>query len=332
MTNRERFQRVMRFEPVDRLPVFEWAPWWDKTLERWYKEGLPRHLTDGFDIRNYFGQDAHRQYWIPTRKPTCPPPAGHGLGIVKDMDDYQAVKEYLYPDVPFDKDLVKSWAIKQKKGDLIVWISLDGFFWWPRVLLGIERHLLAFYDQPEVLHAINSDLLAFQLRTIDTFCDICVPDFMTFAEDMSYNHGPMLSKTQFDEFLAPYYRKIVPILHERGIIPFVDTDGDVTKPVSWYEDVGILGFLPLERMAGVDVNLLRQEHPRLRMIGAFDKTVMHLGEERIREEFERLLPVMRSGGFVPSVDHQTPPEVSLSDYLLWVRILKEYSVKACSVC
>ena len=29
----------------------------------------------------------------------------------------------------------------------------------------------------------------------------------------------------------------------------------------------------------------------------------------------RLLPVIRTGGFIPSVDHQTPPAVSLEDYL-----------------
>jgi uroporphyrinogen-III decarboxylase len=64
------------------------------------------------------------------------------------------------------------------------------------------------------------------------------------------------------------------------------------------------------------------------MIGAFDKTVMHLGEARMRQEFERLLPVMRSGGYIPSVDHQTPPEVSLEDYRLYVRLLKEYAQMA----
>jgi uroporphyrinogen-III decarboxylase len=151
---------------------------------------------------------------------------------------------------------------------------------------------------------------------------------MTFAEDMSYNHGPMLSKAQFDEFLAPYYRRITYSLQERGITVFLDTDGDVTKPVSWYEEVGIQGFLPLERMAGVDVNQLRRDHPQLRMLGAYDKTVMHLGEERIRREFERLLPAMRQGGYIVSVDHQTPPEVSLDDYRLWLRLLCEYCEKA----
>ena len=93
-------------------------------------------------------------------------------------------------------------------------------------------------------------------------------------------------------------------------------------------DVGIQGCLPLERMAGVDVNFLRQKHPDLRMIGAFDKTVMHLGEDRMRQEFERLLPVMRGGGFIPSVDHQTPPTVSIEDYRLYTRLLREYCLKA----
>ncbi|NLG26297.1 MAG: hypothetical protein GX557_00165, partial [Chloroflexi bacterium] len=60
---------------------------------------------------------------------------------------------------------------------------------------------------------------------------------------------------------------------------------------------------------------------------AFDKTVMHQGEKAMRAEFERLLPTMRTGGFVPSVDHQTPPDVSLDTYRVYLRLLREYAVK-----
>jgi hypothetical protein len=34
---------------------------------------------------------------------------------------------------------------------------------------------------------------------------------------------------------------------------------------------------------------------------------------------------VRTGGFLPSVDHQTPPEVSLNDYRLFLRLLDEYT-------
>ena len=60
---------------------------------------------------------------------------------------------------------------------------------------------------------ISGDVLCltcdYNLRTLDAFCkQVCVPQFMTIAEDMSYNHGPMLSKELFDEFLAPYYKPL----------------------------------------------------------------------------------------------------------------------------
>ena len=91
----------------------------------------------------------------------------------------------------------------------------------------------------------------------------CVPTFMTIAEDMSYNHGPMISKRTFDEFVAPYYRALLPRLQECGIPLFMDTDGDVTLLVPWLEELGVQGVLPLERQAKVDGLKLHRQFPRL---------------------------------------------------------------------
>jgi hypothetical protein len=329
-TVRSRFVKVLRGEmPEDRLPVTEWATWWDKTIERWRGEGLPREL-DWHGVKTYLDIDMDYQCWFAQMGEGAAPIEGAPPGAwIRDMADYERLRERLYPDpTPFDRHYWRERAEIQARGDAVIWISLSGFFWWPRVLLGIEPHLYAFYDQPELMHRINDDQVAYMLRCLDQFCAICVPDFMTFGEDMSYNHGPMISKEQFDEFIAPYYRRVVPRLKELGIAVLVDSDGDVTKLIPWQESVGIEGILPLERMAGVDVNRIRKDHPQWKMIGAYDKMVMHLGEEAIRAEFERLLPAMRSSRFIPSVDHQTPPNVSLTDYHLYLKLLREYAAKA----
>ncbi len=329
LSNRDRFNRVLRFQPVDRLPVIEWAGWWDKTITRWHGEGLPEELTDAFEIRRWFGLDDLQQEWFPATLPDCPVPPNGRRHWIEDGVGYDDLRPWLFPDpVPFDREKARAWAAAQQAGDLVVWITLNGFFWFPRGQFGIEGHLYAFHDHPDVMHQMNEDLLAYNLRILDQYCEYLTPDFMTVAEDMSYNHGPMISETMFDEFLAPYYRRLIPALQERGILPLVDTDGDITDLVPWMRKVGIRGFLPLERMAGVDVNQLRRDYPDLLMIGGFDKTVMHCGEERMREEFERLLPAMRAGGFIPSCDHQTPPGVSLEDYRLYLRLLREYAERA----
>jgi uroporphyrinogen-III decarboxylase len=175
---------------------------------------------------------------------------------------------------------------------------------------------------------MNNDLADYHIGILRKMAKVCKPTFMTFAEDMSYNHGPMLSRPLFDEFLAPYYRRVVPVLEELGIMPIVDTDGDVTEMIPWLEQVGIKGVLPLERQAGVDAAKIRELFPRFCMIGHFDKIIMPSGEKAMRNEFERLLPVMKLGGYIPSVDHQTPPGVSLDTYRCYVSLLKEYCGKA----
>jgi hypothetical protein len=318
----------MHFKPVDRLPRWEWAMWWDKTIERWHKEGLPPHLkfNDVFGISQHFGLDPYMQFWFSTTEATIEATQHHVEGIVANMDDYLKVKPRLYPDHSGAIESMRLWAERQKKGQVVVWATLEGFFWFPRTLMDIEKLSYAFYDQPELVHAINRDLLEFNVNLVRQMARVCVPTFMTLAEDMSYNHGPMISKNTFDEFLAPYYRKLIPLLEELNIIPIVDTDGDVTAMVPWLQDVGIAGVLPLERQAGVDGMLLREKFPRLRMVGHFDKMVMNQGREAIRREFERLCPLMRTGGFIPSVDHQTPPGVSLEQYHSYLQLLQEYSV------
>ena len=327
MAPRERFRRLMSFRPVDRLPVIEWAPWWDQTIRRWHGEGLPEDLTDPVDIQRHFGLDTVRSFWVPSRGPGTPKPPHHGAGIVADEAGYERILPELYPPGP-DEAALRRWADEQRRGETVLWMVFDGFFWYPRTLFGIERHFYAFYDRPALLHRMNADLVAHQRRVLDAVLEICTPDFMTFAEDMSYNHGPMISRGLFDEFMAPYYRRIVPRLHDAGVRVFIDSDGDVTDLVDWLVGVGAEGFLPLERMAGVDVAEVRRRWPELRIIGGYDKTVMHRGEAAVRAEFERLLPTMRTGGFAASVDHQTPPGVSLAQYRQYVEIFREYAARA----
>ena len=315
----------MNFQPVDRYPAWEWAMWWDETIARWHREGLPASLkfSQVFEISEYFGLDPYMQFWFSTTEATIEATQHHVEGVVSNMDDYRRIKPRLFPDHSRSIEGMRPWAQRQQRGEAVVWCTLEGFFWFPRTLMGFNQLMLAFVDQPELLHTINRDLLEFNLRLFDQIERTCVPTFMTVAEDMSYNHGPMISKRMFDQFVAPYYRELIPRLQERNIIPIVDTDGDVTMLVPWLQELGVRGVLPLERQAGVDGMALRERYPDLLMVGHYDKMVMTRGEEAMRAEFDRLRPLMKKGGFIPSVDHQTPPGVSLEQYRVYLRLLKE---------
>ena len=324
MNHVERFRALMNFQPVDRLPKWEWAMWWDQTIARWHGEGLPKNLTSVFDIHEHFGLDPYIQYWFSTTDPTIEATQHHVEGMVSNIDDYLRLRPQLLPDHGASIQGMAPWFARQQAGGAVVWITLEGYFWFPRTLMGFEKLMYAYYDQPELIHRMNGDLLAFNLRILDQIAKLGRPTFLTVAEDMSYNNGPMVSRAICDEFLTPYYRKMLARVKEMQMLTVVDTDGDVTKLVPWLQDIGVEGVLPLERQAGVDGMQLRQEFPRLRLIGHYDKMVMTKGEAAMRTEFERLRPLMKTGGFIPSVDHQTPPGVSLEQYRVYRRLLDEY--------
>jgi hypothetical protein len=325
MNHVERFRALMNFQDTDRLPRWEWAMWWDKTIERWHGEGLPADMTDIFDIHDYFGLDPYKQYWFSTTDPTIEAEQHHVEGIVSDMDDYLKHRVHLFPDHGEAIEGMQPWFERQKRGDAVVWITLEGFFWFPRTLMGFTKLMLAFHDQPELLHTINRDLLAFNMDLLNRIDRIGQPVFMTIAEDMSYNKGPMISRELMDRFLSPYYAKLLERVKEMKMVTIVDTDGDVTHLVPWLRDNGVEGVLPLERQAGVDGMALRREFSDLRMVGHYNKMVMKHGEAPMRREFERLVPLMETGGFIPSVDHQTPPGVPLENYPIYLRLLDEFT-------
>ena len=327
ITNRERFRAMMDFKPVDRMPVIEPFNWWTLTLDRWRNEGLP----EGVNPVEFFGLDPHHQKWIGP-SPDDNPESDDGEWNVDSFESYNHVKKYLYPAIAFDRNEIEAVKPRSLNGEIFTWITVEGFFWFPRVLFGIERHLTAFYEQPELMHAINKDLLAYNKRVISEYCEIFIPDWMTFAEDMSFNTGSMISHGLINEFMRPYYLELIAHARNCGIsYIFIDTDGKHYDIVSlFHEEIGIDGFVPIERNAGMDLNVLREKYPRLRMIGGFRKLAMAGSERDLVDEFEIALPAIKTGGIVLGCDHQTPPQVSLENYKRYVRCLREYASRAYS--
>ena len=329
MNKREIFDAyfVRHNKHIERMPLIEYAPYWDQTLERWYAEGLDNALEPD-RIQALMGLDP---LWYTTIDPGGEgwkePP--HGAPVIYSEEEYEALLPCIYPADPFEKvrDFVLARKEESDRGDYLFELNLNGFFWWPRTLLGIENHLVAFYEQPELYHRICRDLLTYNITAVKRFLEQASPAFILLGEDMSYNHGPMIGKAMWDEFLKPYYLAFLKEMKALGQTVIYDSDGMVESILPWLVECGFDGILPLERMAGVDINRLTEQYPTFKFIGGFDKTVMKDGEEAMRREFERIYPAMKRGCYVPCVDHQTPPDVSLENYRIYLRLLREYATK-----
>ena len=113
-----------------------------------------------------------------------------------------------------------------------------------------------------------------------------------FAEDMSYNNGPMLSYDMFKSFLTPYYQQVIPHIKKWGVPVLIDSDGDTypaecdqapDDPASWsppsearnlilsrIASVAQLAWSAPESLGGLTVSytILRSEDPAAFLIGS----------------------------------------------------------------
>lgn len=302
---------LIKGNPVEALPRIEMMPYYDATISRWRAEGLPDSAQTQAELQNYFGLNRLDFF------PVWPDLDGTGCREkIGATDDYHVVRAALY-----DLDKVRSRMDDYRcaldvveAADGIMWITLHGFFWHPRDLFGVAEHMLMFYDQPELMHDVNKALLEFNIGAVRMIYETGVPAIVCVSEDMAYKSGSMISREMFDEFLAPYHEALLAEMKQEFCVAALDSDGEVSEVTGWFAGLGYDCINPLERQTGMDLIALREANPGIAFMGGYNKLVMSRGKEAIEAEWASLEPLFRKGKFLPAVDHQTPPEVSLEDY------------------
>jgi hypothetical protein len=253
-----------------------------------------------------------------------------GKGCVETVGDfdrlleYSAAMEQQYLRAEDLESVYGPYRAGHERGDFSVRVNIMGFFFSPRELTGIENHLYAFYDMPELLHRISEHILKFYLTHLTKLLAILPADVLYLSEDLSGKNGPMISPAHFEQFIGDYYRKLFPVLRKAGVrYIFVDTDGDFTALIGNFIAAGVDGFLPMDVNAGMDIVAVRRDYPKLRFIGGYNKLVVAQGSEAIDAEFRRIMPVVEQGGYIVGCDHQLPPETPLENYQYYIKRLAD---------
>ena len=240
---------------------------------------------------------------------------------VATPDDWPEVRRRLVAAIPerYPPDLderIAQW--RQRDCPLILGrnCAANGFYWRAREFMGTEALSFAWYDHPKLMHAIAEFFADFVIETARPVLERVQVDYFVLNEDMSMKGGPLLSPATFRQFIFPHLRRMVDFFRSHGTRYFaVDTDGDPTLLVPLLMDAGVDTLWPIERAAGISPQGLRRRFGKgLRLWGGVDKRVLPRGPEAIRAHLRELIPLVEEGGFIPTVDHTVPPDVSWDDF------------------
>jgi uroporphyrinogen decarboxylase len=191
-----------------------------------------------------------------------------------------------------------------------------GFYWRARELMGTENLSYAWYDYPELMHEMMEMIADFLIEVSRPVLEKIQVDFFVFNEDLSMKGGPLLGPETYRTFIFPHMKRVVDFLRKHGTrYVAVDSDGDPTVIIPLFMEAGVDTIWPIERASEVSPQTWRRKFGKsLRLWGGVDKRELTKGPAAIRAHLREFIPLIEEGGFIPTVDHTVPPDVSWDNF------------------
>jgi len=338
---------------TDRAPFPWWlgfAPW-GQTADRWRKEGGPDDVAMFFGFEPLFAS-APLEYGafphFPSRElsrdsefvvttdyrgltvrnrtdgMSMPEWIGHPVKSRSDWERYKA--ERLQPRL--DERTAGLAAFVESLRGVGTAVQVGAFPWGMygtmRDLLGTEESLLAFYDDPDMVHDMMDTLTSLWLGLYEKVAARIHIHNIHIWEDMSGKQGSLISPALMEEFMMPCYDRIAAFAAKYGVETIsVDSDGRVDEVLAVCVRHGVNAFMPFEAQAGCDVEEFGRNYPKLGLMGGLDKRALAAGKPEMHHELDRAERLLARGGWIPGFDHLIPPDVPWANYRYFVEQLKK---------
>ena len=342
MTDLQRLTNMVLGKPVDR-GIFAGEGLLAETPRRWRKEGMPEDYDFGYDFAYHEGLGinmGHLPAWqeevIEDEGPTELVRDANGIvkrrwkdqsGMpefisfpVSGRESWREVRQRLEADAP--GRFPDNWperVERLKLTDKMITFGgtyVGGFFGYLRELCGDDIYYL-FYDDP----ALVEEMLEFQADRLIALIEpiaqagVRIDEFFVW-EDMCYKNGPLIGPDRFRELIVGPMTRTVDAAKRCGAkIVNVDSDGNIEKLIPLWLEAGVNMLHPFEVAAGMDVVAIKRQYgDRLVVRGGIDKRELAKDFAAIDREMQRVQPAYDLGGYIPTVDHAVPHDVSWDNF------------------
>ncbi|MHB0935654.1 MAG: uroporphyrinogen decarboxylase family protein [Armatimonadota bacterium] len=355
MTDRERFNNQMHYQPVDRCFNMEFG-YWEENFHEW-SIFTENGITNNWEADQFFNFDHFAGIGgCVDLNPPFPSERvgetattyiimnGDGLTAEVPKDGHDTIPHYIKATIvtPDDWKKVKEERFRRddparkvdvealKKAhpptrDYPLGVGCGSMIGRVRDMLTFEGLAYTLYDYPEML----ADMVETRCLLVEDFLDQVLGqldfDYASGWEDICFKNGPIVSLPFFNEVVVPCYERIGKKLHAHGIdIWFTDCDGDVRPLLPGFLKAGINCLFPFEvNGCAHPAELLNEWGKDLRIMGGVDKIELGKGPTAIKAYMETLVPLVERGGYIPFCDHRCPPNVKPEDYLYYLDLKEQ---------
>jgi len=340
MTTKERVKRMFLHQEADRVPILDFP--WAGTVRRWKREGMP----EGVEWEDYFGADKFATIQ-PDTSPRYPVEIlsenersyvqTSAWGVTqRHFKEEDSTPEFLDYKV-INRDEWEKCKIRmlEDDGTRINWDYLKGnypkwqaegrwirgIFWFGfdvahSHMMGTENHLIAMYEDPELVMDMYNTFLDCSIRQFEKIWDAGYRfDTMWWYDDMGYKGTTFFSNELYRELLKPVHKRAVDWAHNRGIFAELHSCGNIMTRIDDLVDIGVDALNPIEVKAGMEPLTLKEKYGDKLAFHGGTNALMWSNRDEIIEIIREIVPVMKeNGGYIFSSDHSIPNSVSLETF------------------
>lgn len=192
------------------------------------------------------------------------------------------------------------------------WYFFFERFWSIR---SMEDALTDFYEEPEAVHALFSRLADFYVRMVERCHDELHLDGIFTSDDLGTQQSTFFSPAIFDEFFAPYYKRVIDRVHELGMHFWLHTCGNIEAFLPKFIELGIDVIHPIQKYTMDERHIAETYGDRITIWSGFDvqQTIPYGTPEDVRREVRHLIDAYtrRDGRFMLTLGNGATPDTPL---------------------
>jgi uroporphyrinogen decarboxylase len=310
LTSKERIQRIINHQPVDRIGLFE--VFWREARERWAAEG---HLAAPEVASDHFGLDMRRTGGEVT-------PSAWGLvNLIANLDagdevieendssklvrngngavlrwgkdrgsapehvsflvkDRKGWEEHIRPHLVDSKNYARRIAFDRYRETLaenarrqtFLCSTVLGAFDAMNALCGHECILVAMATDPAWINDMADVYGKIVVEMLEMlYAKEGLPDALWVWDDLGFKRRPFMSPGMYREMIMPAHKRVMDFAHGKGLPVVLHCDGLVESLIPSLIEAGVSCLQPIEIKAGMDLLRIKKNFgERLALVGGMN--------------------------------------------------------------
>jgi uroporphyrinogen decarboxylase len=186
-------------------------------------------------------------------------------------------------------------------------------------LRGMENLMLDFIENPGFVHELLGAIADYNLAQVREALKYDI-DAVYFGDDWGQQHGLIMGKPAWDEFIKPQLQRMYGCVRAAGKFQMIHSCGDVDELFDDLIALGLNCFNPFQPEVMDTAALLAKYRGRLAFHGGLStqRVLPYSTEQQVREESRRLLTLGREGSYIFAPAHAVESDVPLENILAFL--------------